>query len=134
MAPAAADTLISYLAASGRSLSDFDGIFTGDLGAEGKSILRDLLRIEGYMLDDRYNDCGCIIYDLSAQDVHAGASGCASSACTFCAYLFRMMKEKRLKNILLIGTGALMSPQFLMQGKSIPAVAHLVHISQAEEL
>ena len=134
MAPAAADTMISYLNASGTSLHDFDGIFTGDLGMEGKSILRDIMKAEGYILDEKYNDCGCIIYDTDMQDVHAGASGCASSACTFCAYLYKLMKEKKLKNILLIGTGALMSPQFLMQGKSIPAVAHLVHICSKEVL
>ena len=134
MAPAAADTIISYLNASGTSLHDFDGIFTGDLGMEGKSILRDIMKAEGYILDEKYNDCGCIIYDTEMQDVHAGASGCASSACTFCAYIYKLMKEKKLKNILLIGTGALMSPQFLMQGKSIPAVAHLVHICSKEVL
>lgn len=132
MAPAAADTIMSYLKLSGASLSDFDGIFTGDLGMEGRSILRDIMKAEGYLLDAKYNDCGCIIYDTDAQDVHAGASGCASSACTFCAYIYKLMKEKKLKSILLIGTGALMSPQFLMQGKSIPAVAHLVHICSKE--
>ena len=132
MAPAAADTIISYLESSGMSLSDFDGVFTGDLGMEGRSILRDIMKAEGYLLDSQYNDCGCIIYDTEVQDVHAGASGCASSACTFCAYIYRLMKQRKLKNILLIGTGALMSPQFLMQGKSIPAVAHLVHICSKE--
>lgn len=134
MAPAAADTLISYLKASRSSLHDYDGIYTGDLGMEGRSILRDIMKAEGYLLDEKYNDCGCIIYDTEAQDVHSGASGCASSACTFCAYLYRLMKEGKLKNILLIGTGALMSPQFLMQGKSIPSVAHLIHICSKEGL
>lgn len=132
MAPAAADTIISYMNASGHKLSEFDGIFTGDLGAEGKSILCDVMRAEGYLLDSRYNDCGCIIYDAKKQDVHSGASGCASSACTFCAYIYKLMKEGKLNNILLIGTGALMSPQFLMQGKSIPAVAHLIHVCTKE--
>lgn len=132
MAPAAMNTLISYLSDSGSELSDFDGIFTGDLGEEGKSILCDLMKAEGYDMGKDYNDCGCIIYDLKEQDVHAGASGCASSACVFSAYIYDLMKKKQLKNILLIGTGALMSPQFLMQGKSIPSIAHLVHITAEE--
>jgi hypothetical protein len=36
------------------------------------------------------------------------------------------MKKQELKKVLLIGTGAMMSPQSLLQGLSIPAVAHLV--------
>ncbi len=128
MAPAACDTIISYLKASGKSISDFDGIFTGDLGKEGKGILRDLMKCEGCDLGDKYDDCGCIIYDINEADVHSGGSGCASSGCVFSAHLFDKLKRGGLNNILLIGTGALMSPQFLMQGKSIPAIAHLINI------
>ncbi len=127
MTPAAMNTLISYLEASGNDISDFDGIFTGDLGKEGKSILSDLMAAEGFFLGERYNDCGCMIYDIERQDVHSGASGCASSGCVFSSHIFDLMKKGKLENVLLIGTGALMSPQFLMQGKSIPSVAHLVN-------
>ncbi len=132
MAPAAMNTIVSYLEASGSKISDFDGIFTGDLGMEGKSILKDLVSAEGIVLGERYNDCGCMIYDIEKQDVHSGGSGCASSGCVFSAHVFDLMKSGKLKNVLLIGTGALMSPQFLMQGKSIPAVAHLVNFRSEE--
>ena len=47
MAPAAADTIIRYFSSSGYSPSDFDMIVTGDLGAEGGSILCELLLTEG---------------------------------------------------------------------------------------
>ncbi len=133
MAPAAADTLLSYFKASGTSYEDYDGIYTGDLGYEGSSILRDLLYAEGIKLGERYDDCGCIIYDRERQDVHSGASGCASSACVFSAKLFPELGSGLHNDILLIGTGALMSPQFLMQGKSIPSVAHLIHIRGGRE-
>ena len=129
MAPAAADTILSYLRATGRSISDFDRIYTGDLGAEGKAILNDLLRIEGVDARGVLDDCGCLIYDAAEQDVHCGGSGCGCSACVFSSELYPMLKEGRSREMLLIGTGALMSPQSLMQGKTIPAVAHLVRFS-----
>ncbi len=132
MAPAAADTILSYLRATGKSISDFDRIYTGDLGTEGKAILNDLLKIEGIDARGVLDDCGCLIYDAAAQDVHCGGSGCGCSACVFSSELYPMLKEGRSRELLLIGTGALMSPQSLMQGKTIPAVAHLVHFSSME--
>jgi hypothetical protein len=39
---------------------------------------------------------------------------------------YDMLKKGLIKNMLLVGTGAMMSPQSLLQGLSIPAVAHLV--------
>lgn len=133
MAPAAADTLISYFKETGTQPSDYDMIYTGDLGAEGAAILTDIMKNEGYILTkENYNDCGCIIYDREKQDVHSGGSGCACSACVFSAMIHKHMRAGKLKSILIIGTGALMSPQFLMQGKTIPSVAHLVHIVKEE--
>lgn len=132
MAPAAADTLVSYFKAVKKSPSDYDAIYTGDLGAEGADILRELMKNEGYAMGENYYDCGCIIYDPKTQDVHSGGSGCACSACVFSSIIFRRLQAGELKNILLVGTGALMNPQFLMQGKSIPGVAHLVHIVREE--
>jgi len=128
MAPAALDTLISYFKETNTSPSDYDKIYTGDLGKEGSDILRDLMAVEGYKLGENYDDCGCRIYDREKQDVHSGGSGCACSACVFAAEIHRLMRAGELENVLIIGTGALMSPQFLMQGKTIPSVAHLVHI------
>ena len=128
MAPAAADTLTSYFRETGTHPSDYDMIYTGDLGEEGSEILCDLMRESGYIIKDNYRDCGCIIYDIAKQDVHAGGSGCACSACVFSARLHKLMRGGKLKNILIIGTGALMNPQMLMQGGNIPGIAHLVHI------
>lgn len=127
MATAAADTILRHLECTNTSLSDYDMVATGDLGKIGLEMLKELLQSRGY--SDEKNvltDCGTLIYDLEHQDVSCGGSGCGCSAITFCGYIFEKMKKEELKKVLLIGTGAMMSPQSLLQGLSIPAVAHLV--------
>ena len=126
MAPAAADTIIRYFSSSGYSPSDFDMIVTGDLGAEGGSILCELLLTEGLDIRKKYADCGTLIYDLKKQDKHSGGSGCGCSAVVLASYLIPMLEKGDLSDILLIGTGAMMSPSSIQQGYSIPAVAHLL--------
>ena len=129
MAPAAADTILRYFASSGFSPRDFDMIVTGDLGAEGGSILCELLYAEGLDIKNQYRDCGTLIYDCQAQDKHSGGSGCGCSAVVLASYLLPMLECGEASDILLIGTGAMMSPSSIQQGNSIPAVAHLLRLS-----
>ncbi len=129
MAPAALDTLLAYFEATGKSPCDFDGIYTGDLGAEGSSILGELLEASGVNCADRLFDCGVMIYDRKKQDVHAGGSGCGCSAVVAAAHLLPELYSGKQKSILFIGTGAMMSPSSSKQGQAIPAVAHLVHFT-----
>ncbi|MBQ7337784.1 MAG: stage V sporulation protein AD [Clostridia bacterium] len=128
MAPAAADTLCRFFAATNTHPADYDGIFTGDLGCEGRAILRDLMRIEGYDMGDGYNDCGCLIYDNEKQDTHAGGSGCGCSAVVLAADLFPKLQRGEYKRILLMGTGALMNPDSIKQGRNIPGIGHLIEL------
>ncbi len=128
MAPAAANTILRYFGESGASPSDFDLIVTGDLGQEGGKILCELLLSEGLDIRDRYNDCGMIIYDNERQDKHAGGSGCGCSAVVLASYLLPMLESGKLKNILTLGTGAMMSPSSIQQGQAIPAIAHLIRL------
>jgi stage V sporulation protein AD len=128
MAPAAADTLVRYFNLSGLSPSAFDMIITGDLGFEGHSIVLDLTMAKGLDLSKNYNDCGLLIYDRTGQDMHAGGSGCGCSATVMASYILKQMREGGLRDVLFIGTGALMSPLMIQQGQSIPGIAHLVHI------
>ena len=129
MAPAAADTLLHYFSESGYSPRDFDMIVTGDLGKEGGSILCELLSAQGLDIKSNYADCGTLIYDLEAQDKHAGGSGCGCSAVVLSSYLLPMLENGEASDILLVGTGAMMSPSSIQQGFSIPAVAHLLRFS-----
>ncbi len=130
MAPACADTIKRYFKASGRKVSDFDFIITGDLGYEGSEILKDLLLRDGIDIRENHNDCGLMIYDREKQDKHAGGSGCGCSASVLAGSILKNLESGILKNVLFIGTGALMSPMTLYQGGSIPAIAHLIHLSR----
>ena len=50
-----------------------------------------------------------------------------ASACVLTAYVIPEMMANRLKNVLFMSTGALMSPTSNMQGESIPSIAHLIN-------
>ena len=128
MAPAAADTIARYFEDTQTSPDDFDLILTGDLSAVGSEMLHQLLKKQGIHLGGKHNDCGLMIFDREKQDAHAGGSGCGCSAAVLCSHILRQMEQKRLRDVLFIGTGALMSPTTSQQGESIPGIAHLVHL------
>ena len=128
MAPAAGDTLLRYFTVSGTKPSDYDLIITGDLGYEGHRLTGELLAQKGIHLGNNFADCGLLIYDRERQDMHAGGSGCACSALVMGAYILPKIERGELRNVLFIGTGALMSQMSVQQGLPIPAIAHLVRL------
>lgn len=133
MAPAAAHTLIRYFECGDIHPDDIDLIVTGDLGWEGGAILCDLMRAEGYDIKKKYNDCGMIVYSRGAQDMHSGGSGCGCSAVVMASYIMPKIASGELRNVLFLGTGAMMSPSSIQQGESIPAVAHLLRFCPADK-
>ncbi len=132
MAPAAAETLLDYFHESKLCPSDFDAIVTGDLGAEGGSMLCELLHTEGVHIEGVYDDCGMLIYDRIGQDMHSGGSGCGCSATVLSAHFLKKIAEGKIKNMLFMATGAMMSPSSIQQGLSIPAIAHLLRLEGGE--
>ena len=128
MVPAALNTLLRHFKDTVRKPSDYDAIFTGDLGHIGKEILIELSKLKGYNIKSNYNDCGVLIFDKDSQDTHSGGSGCACIATVFSGYIYKQLKEKKLKRILLIATGALTNATTAQQGESIPGIAHAVAI------
>ena len=128
MAGAALDTLITHFQDTGRNPNYYDAIFTGDLGYIGKDILNDLAKTKGYNIKSNYNDCGVLIFDKGEQDTHSGGSGCGCIATVFSGYIYKMMKEKKYKKVLLMATGALMNSTSSQQGESIPGIAHAISI------
>lgn len=128
MAPAAADTLTRYLKERKISPDSFDMILTGDLGHEGHKLVLDLMKQNGIPLGQNYTDCGLLIYDRAKQDMHAGGSGCGCAAVVLSGLLMKQFALGKLKDVLLLGTGALMSPSSVQQGCSIPSIAHLIRI------
>lgn len=129
MAPAAADSIYQFLADTGTSPQDYDGIFTGDLGEVGTKLLISLLKDNNVDLAPVHNDCGLMLYDRISQDVHAGGSGCGCSASVLCGHLLKRMERGELRNILFCATGALMSTTSQQQGEAIPGVCHIAHLS-----
>lgn len=130
MVPAAVDTLLNHLEDTRRPLEYYDLVVTGDLGFIGKDIMKDLLKDAGLnekSIFTRYDDCGAMIFSKD-QDVHGGGSGCGCSAVVFTGYLMKQMEEKKIKRLLLMSTGALLSTISPMQGESIPGIAHAVSL------
>lgn len=132
MAFAAADTIISYFYESGESPSDIDYIVTGDLGRVGSDILRELLAKEIPGSERLHTDCGLLLYDFKEQDAHSGASGCGTSASVLAAHFLPLLREGKLRNILFLSTGALMSPSSLLQGENIFGVAPLIRLKSTK--
>ena len=128
MAPAFCDTLITHFLDTGRNPSYYDAIISGDLGHIGKEISIDITKSQGYNIKSNYNDCGVLIFDKNTQDTHSGGSGCACCGSVFSGYFFRQLRQKKLKKILLIATGALMNSTSSQQGESIPGIAHAISI------
>ena len=125
MAPSASSTIAAFLHDTCTAPEDYDMILTGDLGAVGSKLLIELLR-KDYQIDiaSVHADCGLMLYDLDAQDVNAGASGCGCSGSVVCSYILSRLKQGELKRVLFVGTGALMSAVSAKQGETIPGIAH----------
>ena len=125
MAPSASSTIAAFLHDTCTVPEDYDMILTGDLGAVGSKLLIELLR-KDYQIDIAgvHADCGLMLYDLDAQDVNAGASGCGCSGSVVCSYILSRLKQGELKRVLFVGTGALMSAVSAKQGETIPGIAH----------
>lgn len=128
MAPAAADTLFEFFKDTNTVPSDYDCIFTGDLGLIGSDLLYDLMLKNSINLKPFHKDCGLMIYDLKKQDAHAGGSGCGCSASVLCSFILNEMEKGNLNKVLFCATGALMSPTSSQQGESIPGICHLVEL------
>ena len=130
MAPAAVDTLLNHLEDMDRNLDYYDLAVTGDLGFIGKDIMMDLLADAGLdkkMLFSHYDDCGTMLFSKE-QDVHGGGSGCGCSASVFAGYLLKEMEKGKIKRLLLMSTGAMLSTISPLQGESIPGIAHAVSL------
>lgn len=128
MAPAAFDTILTHLEDTKRRPDYYDLIITGDLGVLGSEILVDLLASKGIDISTNHNDCGKLVFDIESQDMHAGGSGCGCCATVFSGYIYELLKTKKINKVLLVATGALMSPLSLGQGESIPSIAHAIAI------
>ena len=126
--PAAADTILSFLKETGSAPSDYDKIFTGDLGLVGSELLHNICLKENVDLRNSHLDRGLLIYDRIKQKVDAGGSGCGCSAAVLCTHILNKLKTGEYKKVLFCATGALLSATTAQQGENIPSIAHLVEL------
>ena len=133
MAPAAAKTLCQFFHDTMTCPNDYDMIITGDLGVIGSKILNELIEKEGYSIINNHADCGVLIYDIESQDVHSGGSGCGCCASVLASYILPLIRKNKLKNVIFIATGALLSTTSIQQGESIPCIAHLIYFSSDDK-
>ncbi|WP_332631579.1 stage V sporulation protein AD [Halalkalibacter flavus] len=126
MAPAAADTIVSHFRDRDLPADYYDLVATGDLGKVGLPIAKELIEEKGLKLpEDTFQDCGLMIY-REGQPVLAGGSGAGCSASVTYGHLLNRMKKGELKRILIVATGALLSPMSFQQKETIPCIAHAV--------
>ena len=129
MSPAAADTILTHLQDTGQSKDDYDLIVTGDLGALGSRLLKDLLWEKGVDIEKNHVDCGEIVYNV-IEDEFQGGSGAGCSAVVLNSYLYEKLKNGEVQRILFAATGALLSTVSSGQGESIPCICHAVSIEK----
>ena len=105
-----------------------------------KNINKKIKKIDLLYLDEfkkcinlkNYNDTGVMLYDLKEQPVYAGASGPACAPLVTYSYIMDAMKKGKYKRVLLVATGALMSPSMANEKLSIPAIAHAISLEAIE--
>lgn len=128
MAPSAARTIYEHLKDNNETVDDYDLILTGDLGIYGKEILKEYMK-QTYDIDlkNKHEDSACLVYDLKRQEkVNAGGSGPACIALVTYTDIINKMRKGKLNRVLLVATGALMSPTMNNQKLSIPSISHAV--------
>ncbi len=129
MAPAAADTILTHFRETGEEADAYDLIVTGDLGALGSRILKDLTWEKGLDIGEHHVDCGEIVYNV-LEDEFQGGSGAGCSAVVLNSYLRTKMLAGEFRRILFVATGALLSTVSSGQGESIPCIAHAVTLER----
>lgn len=133
MAPAAVDTIQAHFRDLHIEPGYYDLIVTGDLAKVGYEIACDLFEKHKIPMNQTlYKDCGMMMYDYENQSVQAGASGCGCSAVVTYGHLLKRMRKGELRRILVVATGALLSPLSFQQGESIPCIAHAVSIENGD--
>ena len=128
MTPSAVETLNDHLKELKIKPDYYDLILTGDLGKYGEEIFKEYAKkVYGYELKN-YKDSATLIYDKNDNETGAGGSGIACLPLVTYSYIIPNMLNKKYKKVLLIATGALMSPTTVNQKMSIPSISHAISL------
>lgn len=123
MAPPCALVLKKHLEETSRDVNYYDLVLTGDLGIFGIKIMKEYFETISNQKIDNIIDSGSIFYE--EKNIYAGASGPVCLPLVFFDYI---LKQKKYKKILLIGTGSLHSVISSNQSIEIPAIAHAISL------
>lgn len=128
MAPASYNTLKEHLNDFNIDINYYDFIVTGDLSKLGKQLFVNICYANNININNNYDDCGVMIFDIDNQHVHSGGSGSGCLPAVSFSYLIEQMKHGVYKKILLLATGALHNPSILNQKESIPSICHAISL------
>ncbi len=130
MAPAAFQTIQSHLEQRNQKIYHYDLILTGDLGQLGLKLLKGMFLESGIKSEELkpLRDAGAEFYGQD-ETFQSGASGPGCSAAVFFSYVIQQMRAGTYKRVLLVATGALLSPLTFQQGETIPCTAHAIEIT-----
>ncbi len=128
MAPSAGDVINKHLTDMKRTVDYYDLILTGDLGKYGSKILIDYMKTNYGVNLKNHKDSGMMLYDLDNQPVYAGGSGTACAPLVTYGHIFKLMKKKEIKKVLLVATGALLSTTMTLQKLGIPSISHAISL------
>lgn len=133
MAPAAVDTIQAHFRDLQIEPGHYDLIVTGDLAKLGYTLANELFKKHNVPINQtKYYDCGMMIYDFEKQQVQAGGSGCGCSAVVTYGHILKKLQKGEFNRILVVATGALLSPISFQQSESIPCIAHAVAIERGD--
>ena len=123
MAMPCAEVIHKHLVETSRSSNYYDLILTGDLGEYGNNIMKSYyLKVYKEKLDNVI-DSGTIFY--TNKNIYAGASG---PICLPLILFNHIIKEKKYKKILIVGTGSLHSVISSNLKVPIPGIAHALSL------
>ena len=130
MAPAAFQTIKSHLEGRKQELYHYDLILTGDLGQLGLKLLKGMFVESGIKNEELtfLRDAGAEFYGQD-EAFQSGASGAGCSAAVFFSYVMQEIRAGSYKRVLLVATGALLSPLSFQQKETIPCTAHAIEIT-----
>ena len=123
MAPSCAEVLNIHLNDTNRKPEYYDLILTGDLGLYGVKIMKEYFEKINKNKLDNVIDSGSIFY--SEESIYAGSSG---PICLPLVLFDYILKLKKYKKILIIGTGSLHSVLSSNLKIPIPSISHAVSL------
>lgn len=125
MAPSCAEVIHDHLKETQRKVNYYDIILTGDLGVYGIEIMKEYLNMKYNINLKNVKDSGVLLHNSKKYDDIAGASG---PICLPLILFNKILKTKKYKKILIVGTGSLHSPDSVKLKLSIPSVSHAVSL------